>query len=207
MHHARGSDPNKRAAPRWLLTRNSATRSSRGGGSRTHTSGVPATLTVSDTLRVPPLPSLAVCDLATVCAAQDRSVKAIDNYLTLPDNFALLEQCVREDPPRLIGISTTFLMNARHIVATVRKLRGWSPESKIVLGGPMLRKEPELQRGADYSVLGEGERPLREFLAALDRSHTPLAIADVVSHGRPLVRGKRGKPLRARTEESFPIAD
>ena len=108
-------------------------------------------------VRLPHRPSLALCDLATVIDRAGYSVCILDNVRTLDWRYEQMKTVIQERSPRVIGISTTFLMVSSYIKQLVQKLREMAPNAKIVVGGQTVREIPELHDCADFSVFGEGE--------------------------------------------------
>ncbi len=77
--------------------------------------------------------------------------------------------------PRIIGIGV-YIWNIETITRLVQTLKGVSPETILVLGGPEISYEYEatdLYRMADYLVPGEGEQTFRELAEAVLGGHPP----------------------------------
>ncbi len=170
-------------------------------------------------IRLPHRPSLALCDLATVIDRAGYSVCIIDNVRTLDWRFEQLKKVIQQRSPRVIGISTTFLLVPSYIKQLVRELRKLSPNSKIVIGGQTVREIPELHHCADYSVFGEGEVAMLAILKHLDGECEPSSIPNIafldkegqLQYGASVEPGiiveVAGKPFRARLNEEIPDAD
>jgi radical SAM superfamily enzyme YgiQ (UPF0313 family) len=168
-------------------------------------------------IRVPHRPHLSLIDLATVANQNGYEVQVLDNILRFPSRMEQLRSLLREEP-RAVGISTTFLLTAplvRHYVDLVREM---APKSKIILGGPSIRKFKDLHGIADFSVFGDGEDALLAILEVLHGKRKPenlpncsYTLADgSVKYGpggAPSCRlGQTGKPYKA-TKVKIPIAD
>jgi len=77
--------------------------------------------------------------------------------------------------PRLVGVGV-YIWNIETISRLVQTLKGVSPETVLVLGGPEISHEFEetaLYRMSDYLVLGEGEQTFRELAEAVLGGHPP----------------------------------
>lgn len=170
-------------------------------------------------LRPPHRPSLALCDLATVARDAGYEVAIVDNMARYSHRRKIIEGIVADRRPRLIGLTTTFLMSEREVVETVALIRSLAPESKIVLGGPTVRRRVSLHGHADYAVFGSGEHAIVQLLGALDGDVDPVQIPGLaignpdgsVTYGkssRELARvGRSGEAYRARDDEVIPIPD
>ena len=172
-----------------------------------------------DVLRTPHRPSLALCDLATVARDAGYEVAIVDNVGRYSHRRAHVEQLVAEQRPRLIGLTTTFLLSEREVIETVELIRALAPDTPIVLGGPTVRRRESLHGLADYAVFGSGERALVQLLAALDTGSDPASIPGLairqsdgsVTYGsvsRELARvGRTDAAYRIRDDEAIPIPD
>jgi radical SAM superfamily enzyme YgiQ (UPF0313 family) len=129
-------------------------------------------------IRVPHRPHLSLTYLATVAKERGYEACIIDNVLRYPSRWSQLE-AVAAEKPRAIGISTTFLLTPQVVRHYVEKIRALSPESKIILGGPTVRKAQELHGYPDFAVFGDGEDPLLEILECLDGKRSPDSIAHI----------------------------
>lgn len=170
-------------------------------------------------LRPPHRPSLALCDLATVARDAGYGVAIVDNIARYSHRRRLVERIVADERPRLIGLTTTFLLSEREVAETVALIRSLAPESKIVLGGPTVRRRVALHGLADYAVFGSGEQAIVQLLGALDGHVDPATIRGLairrpdggVTYGdasRELARvGRSGEAYRARDDEVIPIPD
>lgn len=153
-------------------------------------------------IAIPHQPSLALCQLATVLKAAGYSAMVIDNFWKLPWRWQQIEEIIESHTPRLIGISTTFLLDPAPVLKLVQDIKDIAPESKIVLGGPTARSRQELHGCADFVVFGQGERAILEILDVLDEKRS---VADVDSiaftEGNGGLQYTRGAKKAARTDE------
>ena len=170
-------------------------------------------------LRPPHRPSLALCNLATVTRDAGYEVAIVDNVVRYAHRQQLVAQLVRARQPRLIGLTTTFLLSEDEVVNAVALIRSLAPDAKIVLGGPTVRRRTALHGVADYAVFGSGEEAIVQLLRALDGEVDPagiqgLAIRDAdggvtyAAGSRELARlGRTGEAYRARADEWMPVPD
>lgn len=93
----------------------------------------------------------------------------------------------------LVGFSL-YTWNERYSLAVARRLKGVSPSTLIVVGGPSVPRDDAALRSfldehaVDLAVLGEGELAFAEILARLEAGGDPLVSgAARLTHGR-LVR-------------------
>ncbi len=114
----------------------------------------------------------ALVYLATPLAAAGVSVKLIDERVN-PDWRQELPGILGQSPDlRCIGISCFISRQIAHAVAMARFIRETAPKIPIVWGGYLPSTLPEvvLRSGlADYVVVGEGEGPFQQLVAALKR--------------------------------------
>jgi Fe-S oxidoreductase len=170
-------------------------------------------------LRPPHRPSLALCDLATAARDAGYEVAIVDNVARYSHRRGIIERLVAEQRPRLIGLTTTFLLSEREVRDTVALIRLLAPGAKIVLGGPTVRRRVALHGLADYAVFGSGEQAIVGLLGALDGNADPARISGLairnpdgsVTYGessRELARvGRTGEAYRTRDDEAIPIPD
>jgi radical SAM superfamily enzyme YgiQ (UPF0313 family) len=170
-------------------------------------------------LRTPHRPSLALCDLATVARDAGYEVAIVDNIARYSHRRGIIEDLVADHQPRLIGLSSTFLLSEREVVEMVELIRELAPESKIVLGGPTVRRRTALHGLADYAVFGSGERAVVQLLRALDGDVDPAQIPGVAirdpaggviygTDARELARvGRTGEAYRTPDDERIPVPD
>ncbi len=170
-------------------------------------------------LRPPHRPSLALCNLATVARDAGYEVAIVDNVARYAHRKRIVEQLVRARRPRLVGLTTTFLLSEAEVAATVALIRSLAPDAKIVLGGPTVRRRIGLHGLADYAVFGSGEHAIVQLLKALDGEVDPVDIRGLAIRGaggdvtyadgsRDLARvGRTGEAYRARDDEWIPVPD
>jgi radical SAM superfamily enzyme YgiQ (UPF0313 family) len=168
-------------------------------------------------IRVPHRPHLGLIDLATVAKRNEYEVQVLDNILRFPSRVEQLRSLLGEEP-MAVGISTTFLLTAplvRHYVDAIKEL---APKSKIILGGPGIRKYKNLHGIADFSVFGDGEDTLLAILEVLHGRGKPDSVPNcaytlpdgTVKYGlggAPACRlGQTGKPYKA-SKVKIPVPD
>ena len=169
--------------------------------------------------RPPHRPSLALCNLATVARDAGYEVTIVDNIARYSHRQKMIEGLVADRRPRLIGLTTTFLLSERDVVKTVTLIRKLAPDARIVLGGPTVRRLVSLHGLADYAVFGSGEQVIVQLLASLHGDVDPAGIPGLalrnpdgsVTYGpssRELAQiGKTGEAYRSRADELIPIPD
>ena len=170
-------------------------------------------------ISLPHRPSLALADLATVCAERGYEVRVVDNFLRWPERMQQVEELCRDDSPSLIGLSTTFMFDPEAVRRTVALLRELSPSSKIVLGGPSVRRLTELHGCADFAVFGSGEDSLLAVLDALKGGRSIESVPRIAYRGdggdlrygpegeAAAQLGKIGQPYRTLQDEQIPVPD
>ncbi|MHC4455481.1 MAG: B12-binding domain-containing radical SAM protein [Planctomycetota bacterium] len=169
-------------------------------------------------IRLPHRPHLSLCDLATVAGKAGYSVRVVDNMLRYPSRMEQVKSLLSE-VPKAVGISTTFLLTeslVRHYVNTIRN--SCAPETKIILGGPSIRKFPQLHGLGDFAIFGDGEDALIAILEVLhdERSIYTIPNTAYTNDDGTLVYGpgaaaacrlrQIGKPYKA-SKVKIPIAD
>src|SRR5262249_48682093 len=117
---------------------------------------------------IPPVrPSLGMVDIATVAAAHGYSTKIVDNYIRYPRRREQVARILAGERPRVVGLSTTFILNPKQVLSEVKWLRARAPEAFIVLGGPTVRNDEALHVCADAAVFGPGEQTMLAILDAV----------------------------------------
>ena len=113
-------------------------------------------------------PSLGLLSIASYVGMHGYSV-IVKDYNNEELNYNRLDSLVRENHPRLIGI-TVYTENANLVCRLSEFLKEISPDSKIMVGGPHASLKPEYFRNystIDFVEIGEGETPTLELLEAL----------------------------------------
>jgi hypothetical protein len=167
-------------------------------------------LLVSANREMLPSPVVPIGPLAVAAALRDaHDVKLLDLCFE-DDGTAAIENAVRDFDPEVVGLGLRNLhTNAydgmeRLIVGyaeLVRSMRAIT-DVPIVLGGAAYSLQPEtlLERlGADYGVVGEGERTFRGVVDALGRGARPPRVSRASAATPAIVKGplvRRG-PQRA----------
>ena len=106
------------------------------------------------------------CLRANLGALRERSVLREFEISQRPVDVA---EAILADAPRVVGIGV-YVWNAPHALALVRTLKQVRPDVRIVLGGPEVSHETELQPVcalADVVVRGEADLTFRSVCAAL----------------------------------------
>lgn len=169
-------------------------------------------------LSFPHRPSLALADLATVARDAGYRVRIVDNFVRWPSRLEQLRRICDASPPRLIGLSTTFIFAPQIVEDIVGVLRELAPEAKIALGGPTARRIPALHACADYAVFGSGEESLIGLLQGI-RGERPIESVPRIAYrteagigygpdgAEAALVGRVGEPYRALRGETIPAAD
>ncbi len=160
-------------------------------------------------IRLPHRPHQSLCDLATVAKEAGYEVRVIDNILRFPSRMEQVKNLLSEEPGTTIGLSTTFLLTAPLVQHYVNTIRDIAPQSKIILGGPSIRKYSDLHGLADFTVFGDGEDAILAILEVLNGKRSPDTIPHsaykmedgTVKYGPSGVSASRlgqiGKPYKA----------
>ena len=168
-------------------------------------------------IRVPHRPHLSLCDLATVAKAAGYEVKVVDNMLRYPSRMEHVKKLLAERP-LAVGLSTTFLLTEPQVLHYVNMIKELAPESKLILGGPSIRKLKHLHGLGDFAVFGDGEDAILAILEVLHGKRSPDTIPNssytlpdgTVRYGVGGVEASRigqvGKPFKA-LKMKIPIAD
>lgn len=166
---------------------------------------------------LPHRPSLALCDLATVAAAAGYRVRVIDNFLRYGFRSEHALDVIRSEKPTLIGISTTLILSSEAVTEFVETIRQMAPSSKIVLGGPTVRRDDLLHGVADFAVFGSGEEPMLGILQVLNGKIAPSAVPHIAyrdASGTLCYTGdarssalQLGKAYKVRGDEQIPVPD
>jgi len=139
---------------------------------------------------------------------------AVAGALRDAHDVQLLDLCFEEDPrsaveralcamdPEVIGVGlrnlhTNAYDGMERLVAEYAELVTWiraSSTAPIVLGGPAYSLQPETllaRLGADYGVVGEGERLFRDLVDRLSRGEKPARIHRAGATPPGVVRARR----------------
>jgi len=125
--------------------------------------------------------------MSVIAAALTKAGHAVRQYDMLANAFSLdkLRATVAEEAPRMVGISFRNLDNVNacnevlyidQLTALVAAVRA-SCTASVVIGGPGFSVLPERvleATGADYGIVGEGERLAVELADALARGEKPV---------------------------------
>jgi len=127
--------------------------------------------------------------MSVIASALERAGHAVRQYDLLANGFALdqVAAVLAEERPGLVGVSFRNLDNVNvcneahyigQLAGLVAAVRAVCPEAVVAVGGPGLSVLPERvleASGADYGVVGEGERIAVELADAIARGEPPAA--------------------------------
>lgn len=168
-------------------------------------------------IRVPHRPHLSLCDLSTVVVRAGYSVRVVDNVMRFPSRMDHIKKLLA-DEPLAVGISTTFLLAEEQVRYYVEMIKELAPNSKLILGGPSIRKLKHLHGICDFAVFGDGEEAIVAILDVLHGKRSPETIPNssytlpdgAVKYGVGAVEasriGQSGKPYKA-LQVKIPVAD
>ncbi|MFA5514735.1 MAG: lipid biosynthesis B12-binding/radical SAM protein [Desulfuromonadales bacterium] len=162
---------------------------------------------VSSNVTCEPFPvyPLGMAMVAAACAGRGHQVRQFD-FLAAGRSETALEEAVRAFAPEVVGLSLRnidnvdsfsgenawYLAQARQLVSRVRR----ATDAPVVLGGPAFSILPEeilAYVGADYGIVGEGERRFPDLVERLGRGEKPAT--PVQANGSPLAGNGIGAPL------------
>jgi p-methyltransferase len=164
-------------------------------------------------------PSLALANIASVARQKGYTTAIVDNIFSLPFRFKQMEEIINEYKPRLIGLSTTFMLGCKAVKRAVATINRMAPYSKKLLGGPTARRYPQLHGLCDFVVFGAGERAIVEILEALTGKRdihliSNIAYRDKIGRlcygpgGLQAARvGRLGIPYKFNKNQRIPIPD
>jgi len=143
--------------------------------------------------------------LALAAYLRDRrhDVRFVD-ATALPRTWFDLERLLRDERPRVVGITANITCLVPDALNAARLVRRELPEATIIGGGSHLTLDADrLLAGParelfDYVIAGEGERTLDELLAALEAGQPADAVAGLLICRNGAVR---------RTSPREPVAD
>jgi radical SAM superfamily enzyme YgiQ (UPF0313 family) len=160
-------------------------------------------LLVSANREMLPSPVVPIGPLAVAAALRDAHDVSLLDLCFEDDPGAAIERAVRDVDPEVIGIGLRNLHTNAYdgmeglilgYVEVVRSFRDLT-DVPIVLGGAAYSLQPETllgRLGADYGIVGEGERAFRDIVDRLARGALPARVTRAeASSGlvtRPLVR-------------------
>ena len=161
-------------------------------------------LLVSSNVSREPLPvyPLGLAVVAAGLAESGHQVEQFD-FLASGESEALFREKIASFDPDFVGISLRNLDNCDSLSRTgypeiAKRLVGWvreTAEVPVILGGPgfsILPEELLAFTGADYGIVGEGERIVGELIRDLSEGRTPPPI---LRGGRLLDGGEMLSPL------------
>ncbi len=120
-------------------------------------------------LEFAPHRSLTAVTLATELEAGGLRWRVLDPGVRSVPYWRNELQRFRTNPPRVVGVSTTFILDARFLRALLYVIREVLPSSKILLGGYFYASNTKefLAMDADFMLIGEGERRFRRVVRAV----------------------------------------
>lgn len=121
-----------------------------------------------------PYPPLGILYLSAYLKRHAVPVAVFDTTFSTP---AALQAYLLEHKPPFIGIYVN-LMTKRNVLAIIDFIRKEPAlkHTRIILGGPEVTYHDEefLRYGADFIILGEGERTLYDLITTLDSAFNPF---------------------------------
>lgn len=133
------------------------------------------------------VPPLGLLYVAAALRRAGHDVALHDPWIE-PNGLRGLERLLQSLRPDVLGVSAHSSEYAAAI-ALARRAAEVSPGTVRVLGGAHVSAAPESVARGDsaytYGIVGEGERPLVDLLACLDRGLPPVDVPGVVSIGAP----------------------
>ena len=128
----------------------------------------------------------------------DVETRLFDYSSVATDDYAAIDPLLETFQPDIVGLTSyTFILY--DIYRICRHVRQKLPSAKIVLGGKQVELYPHQtleQEFVDYIVVGEGEKPMRELVNALESGRTPGKIAGLwFRRNGKLIEGGRADRL------------
>src|SRR5258708_4673016 len=175
-------------------------------------------LLVSANREMLPSPVVPIGPLAVASALRDTHEVELTDLCFEEDPLAAIERAVRDVDPEVIGLGLRNLHTNAYdgmeglilgYVEVVRSFRDLT-DVPIVLGGAAYSLQPETllgRLGADYGVVGEGERAFRDIVDGLARGALPARVTRAEASAglvtAPLVR--RGPNGRSSDLDELPL--
>ncbi len=131
---------------------------------------------------LPHRPHLGVCDLAVVVRDAGFRGQVVDNVTRFPERTKQMKALLSSNP-KAVGLSTTFILTPELVQKYVRRIREITPDSKIILGGPTIRRCHETHPLGDYIVFGDGEDVIVSILEAINGDRSPEDIPYIAYKG------------------------
>jgi tRNA A37 methylthiotransferase MiaB len=167
-------------------------------------------LLVSANREMLPSPVVPIGPLAVAAALRDAHDVRLVDLCFEDDPGAAIEGAIRDFDPEVIGLGlrnlhTNAYDGMERLVAgyaeLVRSMRA-ATDVPIVLGGAAYSLQPEtlLDRlGADYGVVGEGERPFRLVVDTLEKGQKPSRVSRAAAAAPDLVKASLARRGPTRT--------
>src|SRR6188508_1874723 len=149
-----------------------------------------------------PSPVVPIGVLAVAAALRDAHDVRVVDLCFEEDPRAALRRAIAAMDPQVIGVGlrnlhTNAYDGMERLLAEYGELVGWiraASRSPIVLGGAAYSLQPETllaRLGADYGVVGEGERAFRDLVDRLSLGEKPPPIHRAAATPPPIVRARR----------------
>ena len=149
-----------------------------------------------------PSPVVPIGPLAVAAALRDAHDVRVVDLCFEEDPRAAVRRAIAAMAPEVIGVGlrnlhTNAYDGMERLIAEYAELVGWiraASRAPIVLGGAAYSLQPETllaRLGADYGVVGEGERAFRDLVDRLSRGEKPSPIHRAVASAAPIVRARR----------------
>jgi radical SAM superfamily enzyme YgiQ (UPF0313 family) len=149
-----------------------------------------------------PSPVVPIGLLSVAAALRDAHEVRVVDLCFEDDPRAAVRRAIAAMDPQVIGVGlrnlhTNAYDGMERLIAEYGELVAWiraASRAPIVLGGAAYSLQPETllaKLGADYGVVGEGERALRDLVDRLSRGETPSPIHRAGAIAAPIVRSRR----------------
>lgn len=148
--------------------------------------------------------------IAAVLTKAGIRFKTVDTYVR--ETTAGFIKTIASEKPDLVLMSG-FLGNYMYafLYSLSHKIKEASPQTRIIIGGPIASTIPELLVGQchlDYAVVGEGEKTILELLSALKDGRDIKAVKGVAfkdDKGNLVYTGDRERIKNLDLESEFPL--
>ena len=148
------------------------------------------------------LPNLGLAYLAAYLRQNGVTVSILD-AAALGYSIEKTARMTAEKLPLIAGLTAT-TMSVGRAAALASKIKQYSPDTMIVLGGPHITGAPvetmETYRSIDYGVLGEGELTVQELFQKLKAGEPPEEVDGLIFR-------HKGKLVRTRPRALIPDLD
>jgi len=157
-------------------------------------------LLVSANREMLPSPVVPIGPLAVAAALRDAHEVEVLDLCFEEDPASAVRRAVRDFDPEIVGVGLRNLHTNAYdgmeglilgYAELIRSIRAMT-DVPLVLGGAAYSLQPEtllLRLGADYGVVGEGERTFRHVVDTLARGGEPARVTRAAAAGPELVKG------------------